>query len=264
MKIIRYQLKKLTNPFFRMLYIIGFNPKKLISLKYLKKFYYDKQAFIKMGGGITHSYMILEDFNDQAGTAKGQYFHQDLLVASLIYKNNPERHIDVGSRIDGFVAHVASFRPIEVFDIRKLEKTGHDNIIFKQANLMELDSITENEKADSISCLHAIEHFGLGRYGDPVDPMGHIKGFQQIIKMLKSNGILYISFPIGKSNQVHFNAHRVFHPQNILTWFCDNQNLKIERFDYVDDRGYLHKDIDLFKDEIDVNYGCGIYTIVNI
>jgi len=64
----------------------------------------------------------LDDRFDQSGTASGHYFHQDLLVASRIFINNPEKHVDIGSRIDGFVAHVASFREIEVFDIRSLEK----------------------------------------------------------------------------------------------------------------------------------------------
>lgn len=205
--------------------------------------------------------MILDDFFDQAGTAKGHYFHQDLLVASLIYQNNPTRHIDIGSRIDGFVAHVATFRPIEILDVRKLESVGHDNMLFTQANLMDENAI-KSESADSISCLHAIEHFGLGRYGDPVDPNGHLKGFKNIIKMLKPGGRLYISFPISKSNQVHFNAHRVFHPHDILTWAEEREKLKIERFDYVDDQGYLHNEIDLFKENIDVRYGCGIYTIL--
>ncbi len=46
------------------------------------------------------------------------YFHQDLLLANRIFKARPRNHVDVGSRVDGFVAHVASFRPIEVLDLR--------------------------------------------------------------------------------------------------------------------------------------------------
>ena len=61
--------------------------------------------------------MLLQDYSDNAGQNKGHYFHQDLLVAKMIYDTKPRRHIDIGSRLDGFVAHVASFREIEVFDI---------------------------------------------------------------------------------------------------------------------------------------------------
>ena len=37
------------------------------------------------------------------------YFHQDFVVARKIFERNPRLHIDVGSRVDGFVAHVATF-----------------------------------------------------------------------------------------------------------------------------------------------------------
>ena len=116
---------------------------------------------------VTHRLPIFTDYDDQAGSATGHYFHQDLLVASFIHNKNPLRHIDIGSRIDGFIAHVASFRSIEVMDVRDLKGTGHENISFIKADLMNKDS-AQNNITDSISCLHAIEHFGLGRYGDPV------------------------------------------------------------------------------------------------
>jgi hypothetical protein len=61
--------------------------------------------------------------------------------------------------VDGFVAHVSIYREIEVFDIRPLDNKV-DGIIFRQADLMKLDE-KYIDYCDSISCLHAIEHFGL-------------------------------------------------------------------------------------------------------
>ena len=233
--------------------------KRLKRLRYLPKYLADKAAFIKAGGVITHNYPIYEDFKEQAGTATGHYFHQDLLVATFINQAKPIRHIDVGSRMDGFVAHVASYRDIEVLDVRPLKNTGHNQIKFMQANLMELnDSLVGI--CDSLSCLHALEHFGLGRYGDPVDPKGHLKGFNNFHKMLKSGGTLYVSFPIGKS-EVHFNAHRVFDPTEILDW---SKNLfELMRFDYVDDKGNLHCNASLTS-PLKLSYRCGIYTLRKI
>lgn len=177
------------------------------------KYHLDKRKFLGLGGSITHRYPVWADYRKQAGSSKGDYFHQDLLVASFVHENAPKKHIDVGSRFDGFVAHVAAFRKIQVLDIRPLSSVGHANIEFIQADLMLMNGSLPT--ADSISCLHAIEHFGLGRYGDPVDPDGYQKGFSNLVDMLEANGILYISFPIGRQNEVHFNAHRVFHPQDI-------------------------------------------------
>jgi len=86
------------------------------------------------------------------------------LVARKIFHNNPKKHIDIGSRQDGFVAHVASFREIKLLDIRP-QSSVVKNISFKQAYLTQ-SSFQLINCSDSISSLHAIEHFGLGRYND--------------------------------------------------------------------------------------------------
>lgn len=204
--------------------------------------------------------MILRDFDDVAGVTTGHYFHQDLLVASFISRKEPSRHIDVGSRIDGFVAHVAAFREIEVIDLRGAGKIGHPQIKFFQRDLMAKDS-QFNQITDSLSCLHAIEHFGLGRYGDPINPDGHLHAFQNLVDMLEPGGTLYISVPISRKNEVHFNAHRVFHPLDILSWPLRGARLALKRFDYVDDRGHLHLEFPLDTTVPSVDYGCGIYSL---
>ena len=256
-------IKKVILPFYHFFLHNGIDFSRIFSLRNYPKYRTQQKEFQKLGGLITHKNAIFIDYDDQAGSASGHYFHQDLLVASFIYKNNPIRHIDIGSRIDGFISHVASFRKIDVMDVRDLVSTDHSNISFIKADLMNKNS-AQNNITDSISCLHAIEHFGLGRYGDPVDPKGHIKGFNNFIRMLKKDGSLYISFPIGKENEVHFNAHRVFHPKDIFTWAENKDSLKLERFDYVDDSGKLHQNINIENTKLNVIYGCGIYTFKKI
>ncbi len=216
-----------------------------------------RRQFLKMGGKISHSHPIVYDFEDRAGQSTGHYFHQDLLVAQLIQRDNPRRHIDIGSRIDGFVAHVASFREIEIVDIRPLKKSEHDRIIFLQHDMMSEKILPL--QADSISCLHAIEHFGLGRYGDTIDPEGHKLGFKNLVDLVISKGTLYISFPIASQNEVHFNAHRIFHPRDIFSWpGCEM--LRLKRFDFVDDNGNLNKAIELDSLPAKILNGCGIYS----
>lgn len=155
----------------------------------------------------------LHDWFEEGGATKNEYFWQDLIVARKIFAANPQKHVDIGSRLDGFVAHVASFREIEVFDVRPIT-TQIPGVIFKQADLMDpLDGFYEY--CDSVSCLHALEHFGLGRYGDPVDPHGFKRGFSSITNLLKAEGIFYLSVPIGIP-LVEFNAHRISDPRVIL------------------------------------------------
>jgi hypothetical protein len=198
---------------------------------------------------------ILSDYDASAGEARGHYFHQDLLVASLIHAAAPARHIDVGSRVDGFVAHVAAFRPIEVFDVRPLS-VAHPRITFIQRDLSrpgeDLRAVT-----DSLSCLHALEHFGLGRYGDPIDPDGHLKGFATLASMVKPGGVLYLSVPIGAPG-VFFNAHRVFTPTAVVEWA--RGDLDLFRFDYVDDAGDLRLDQDPHAMPA-LEFGLGIYSL---
>jgi hypothetical protein len=219
-----------------------------------------RREFKNQGGKVDFTNPIWTDFFASAGTNKGHYFHQDLLVANLIYQAQPIRHIDIGSRVDGFVAHVASFREIEVLDIRPIAESIHQNIKFNQMDLMYNHSSCNI--TDSLSCLHAIEHFGLGRYGDPINPSGHLIGFKNMLKLLSPNGRLYISFPVNSSQtKTYFNAHRVFNFKEVLSWH-GTEELSLLRFDLVDDFGDLHTDLNIDEVSIRLEYGCGIYTFI--
>lgn len=226
----------------------------------LPMFFTQIKEFSRLGGKVDSLFPIMFERSQTAGSATGHYFHQDLLVANLIHQDQPSNHLDVGSRIDGFIAHVASYMPVDVLDVRPLPSTGHVNIQFVQADLMKSLEPNWIEKYDSISCLHAIEHFGLGRYGDPLDPEGHLKGFQNLLHMLKPGGKLYISVPISAESIIEFNAHRKFHPLEIISWPTAGHHIQLKRFDYVDDAGNLHQDASLLRESLKFDYGCGIYT----
>ena len=257
----RLNLKTLVKPFVFALLHIGFDPRKIFSLKHYSRYRKDKLKWLRQGGKITRNYMILSDYDDSAGTFKGHYFHQDLLVAKLINKHKPKRHLDIASRVDGFVAHVASYREIEVVDLRSLHESVHENIVFRQADLMSPQDLGTT---DSLSCLHAIEHFGLGRYTDHIDVEGHIKGIFNLVNMVALHGRMYISFPIGNEDEVHFNAHRVFHPTTILKHTSIEKYMRLIRFDYVDDNGDLHLCKSVYDVSSKMKFGCGIYTFEKV
>ncbi len=245
----------------RNLSLIGINIQAILSFKNYFRFRKDRKEWLRKGGKITSNYMILQDYDKSAGQTKGDYFHQDLLVANMIYDSKPKRHVDIGSRLDGFVAHVASFREIEVIDIRPIKKSIHKNIKFIQADMMNPLKL---KKTDSLSCLHAIEHFGLGRYNDPIDIDGHNKGINNLVSLIEKNGTLYISFPIGVNDQIVYNAHRIFHPKSIFKNHSIRSCMELIKFDYVDASGDLHLDINLDTDLEQLTYGCGIYTFKKI
>jgi SAM-dependent methyltransferase len=179
----------------------------------------------------------LHDWYEEGGTTKNEYFWQDLLVARMIFEARPEKHVDVGSRVDGFVAHVASFREIEVLDVRSIT-TQVPGVTFMQADLLQPVSGMAGY-CDSLSCLHALEHFGLGRYGDPIDPLGFERGFANMASLLREGGVFYLSVPIG-IDRVEFNAHRVFDPRTIVS-LATKESLQLSALTVIQPEGKVER-----------------------
>lgn len=226
-------------------------PKFIANLYFFKKTYAGKLTLLP----------CLHDWYSEAGTIHNEYFVQDLFVARMIFMANPEKHVDIGSRLDGFVAHVASFRELEVFDIRPLT-AKISGISFKQADLMSPD-FGYSEYCDSLSCLHAIEHFGLGRYGDPINPLGYERGLANMALLLKPGGFLYLATPIGVE-KVEFNANRIFDPRTINA--CAEKNdLELSRLCTISQNGVVTDvkgDLDsLFSLSLEC-YNLGIFVFV--
>ena len=210
---------------------------------------------------VTCLYPCYSDQEENAGSLSFHYFFQDLYVANCVKNNNPNRHVDIGSRIDGFVAHVASFREIEVLDIRPMQD-NIPNVVFHQADLMRAGGL-QLGPVDSVSCLHALEHFGLGRYGDPICYDGYFIGFKNITNLLDTGGRFYFSVPMGEQ-RIEFHAHRVFSLKFLLemiTPFFD-----IRTFSYVDDSNSFHKEVKLTQELIEANcgchFGCAIFDLI--
>lgn len=253
---------------YRVLDAFGINPlKTLRALRGVIPYWKDAVSFkhSEKPAGISFKkstpFPCLGDRYEQSGTAKGVYFHQDLKVAQAIFKKKPKRHLDVGSSVAGFVAHVASFREIEVLDVRPLSVSVR-NIRFAQCDLMM--PLEENfiECTDSLSCLHALEHFGMGRYGDPVRADGFVLGWENLYRMLKPGGILYFSVPLGTA-RIEFNAHRVFSVPQLFAML--DQKYELVDFSYIDDAGDLHEKVEsIIGDEAEglgCHFGCAVLEL---
>ena len=226
-------------------YFTGFYPHTLLrSLKGLPTYFrglrqYQKAnqlpAFRFRAGD---AFPILTDLEDSAGIAGGHYFHQDLWAARKIFQRIPQQHFDIGSRVDGFVAHLLVFMPVTVIDIRPMGSNLR-GLTFLQDDAAELRNVPSHS-IDSLSTLHVAEHFGLGRYTDPIDPSASFRFMATLQRVLAPGGRLYFSVPIGRE-RVEFNAHRVFSVQTILSNFAD---LQLVTFSFVGDDGSLYEDQD--------------------
>ena len=172
-------------------------------------------------------YPCLYDWDAQAGSM-GYYFYQDLWAARKIFSIRPSEHFDIGSRVDGFIAHVLTFMPVTLIDIRPLSDKV-EGLRFIQSDATNLDNIAD-DSIISLSSLCAPEHFGLGRYGDPVDPEACFKAMRSMQRVLKKGGHLYIAVPVGEQSGVAFNAHRIFRPELVIETLNE---LKLAEFSVI-------------------------------
>lgn len=149
----------------------------------------------------------------------------------------------MGSSVAGFIAHLlGANQPTTLIDIRPLPCLNTDfltanggGLQYLQADATHLENIADSS-LESISALCSIEHFGLGRYGDPIDPMGWEKALLSFERVLKSGGKMYISVPIGQCDKVCFNAHRVYRPQTIINTLKHCQILEMSYIIGLDTR----------------------------
>ncbi|EYC06062.1 hypothetical protein Y032_0078g1174 [Ancylostoma ceylanicum] len=65
------------------------------------------------------------------------------------------------------------------------------------------------EKFDFAITFSSIEHSGLGRYGDPIDPSGDLREVQKVMCLLKKGGLFLVGFPRG-ADAIKYNLHRIY------------------------------------------------------
>lgn len=197
-------------------------------------------------------YPVMHERFAANGNIDTHYLFQDLWAARLIYKAKPERHVDIGSSIMGFVSHLLTFREVELVDVRPLE-LGISGLSCTVTDATTMAAYQDNS-LESISTLHAGEHFGLGRYGDPVDPVAHIKFMKSLTRVLKPGGKLYYAVPCGIERLV-FNAHRVLSYTTIIETFG---GLELRSFSCVTDNNVYCENcgFDMIEKQ---NYGCGMF-----
>ena len=160
----------------------------------------------------------------EVNSGQGNYFWQDLWAATKIIKSGVKAHYDIGSRVDGFIGHLlAAGIKVNMIDIREIP-VKHALLKTVIADATNMSHIPDNS-LESLSALCSLEHFGLGRYGDDIDPEACFKVFENICRKMKKGGNLYISVPVGRE-RVEFNAHRIFYASTIVSCFDEMELLE--------------------------------------
>ena len=198
--------------------------------------------------------LITADRSDHAGTVGAHYFAQDIWAARKILAASPKEHYDIGSRLDGFLSHLLVFRNVNYINIRPLP-CRIPGLNFVQADATNLEGIAD-ASIESLSSLHAIEHFGLGRYGDAIDPDAYRKVIKSIQRVMVPKGHVYIGVPVGPEDRLVFNAHRIFSIHTILDLFdaMTLADLKIVKGNNAYAEAILPEDYGKIPD-----YSCGLF-----
>lgn len=220
--------------------------------KYLK-FFSELHRYERMTGAEKiHRRDLYPCMDDRTSTTgfDTHYFYQDIWAFRKIFESGTKSHVDVGSKVD-YVGFLSTVTQTTFIDIRPLitDLPGFES---KAGSI--LDMPYEDGSISSLSCLHVAEHIGLGRYGDPLDPLGTVKACRELQRVLAPGGNLYFGLPIGKP-RVCFNAHRIHSPDQILEYFSE---LKLVAFSFVNDKGRFLQNIDPSESR-NAKYGCGLF-----
>jgi len=139
------------------------------------------------------------------------YIYHTAWAARVLAKLTPREHIDIASSLS-FISIASAFVPIRFYDYRP-PRIELSNLSVGYADLNALP-FPDNSIA-SLSCMHVIEHIGLGRYGDVIDPDGDLKAIRELNRVLSPQGDLLLVVPVGKP-RIIFNAHRIYSYDQIL------------------------------------------------
>jgi hypothetical protein len=198
-------------------------------------------------------YPCLSDRTSTTGFDR-HYIYHPAWAARILKDIHPIVHVDISSTL-AFCTLVSAFIPVEFYDYRPAD-LQLSNMSCRSADLLALPF--KDSSISSLSCMHVVEHIGLGRYGDPLDPEGDLKAIAELKRVLGSGGNLLFVVPVGKTSKIMFNAHRIYTYKQITEYFFD---LELREFSLIPDNPEDGEIISDATEEIvnSCEYGCGCF-----
>lgn len=173
----------------------------------------------------SRNFVVFEDYQNDTGDHPISYEDFECEFAAYhISKCTPKSILDIGSYRQ-FVIGLLSGYKVTTVDIRSRRKiSDNETMLCCSATNINLP----DDQFDMVLSLCALEHIGLGRYGDEFDLYGDKKAFNEIIRVLKPGGMLVFSTTItNASPSIYFNAHRIYN-YDMIKQFCTG-SLELEQ-----------------------------------
>ena len=193
----------------------------------------------------------LDDATGFTGFDAHYVFHTSW-AARQVARVRPARHVDISSSLY-FCGLVSAFVPVDFYDYRPAP-LNLPGLNCARADVLALPF--PDQSVASISCLHVVEHIGLGRYGEPLDPEGDLRAMRELARVLAPGGSLLFVVPVGQPRVV-FNAHRIYAYAQVIAAF---PGLRLENFALVPDfpRVEIIENAEPALADAQV-YGCGCF-----
>lgn len=234
--------------------------KKTIRFVFFPFIFFDYLKFLKLKDtrfafNLKNVYPCVKDKTVKTGFDRHYVYHTSW-AARKVKEIDPEFHIDISSSLY-FSGIVSAFVPVKFYDYRPAE------ISLSGLESLHADLVTlpfEDDSICSLSCMHVIEHIGLGRYSEALDPEGDLKAIKELKRVLAKDGNLLFVVPMGNTAKIEFNAHRIYTYKQVIEYFSD---LTLKEFSLIpESKGGMVSEKDATVALENENYACGCFWFV--